>query len=79
MKLQIVSGLSGSGKTIALHTLEDMGYYCIDNLPVSLLDSVADHLMGEPEEIFCKTAVGIDARSQPNQISNLPNMVESIR
>lgn len=79
IKLQIVSGLSGSGKTIALHTLEDMGYYCIDNLPVSLLDSVADHLMGDPEEIFCKTAVGIDARSQPNQISHLPSMVENIR
>ncbi|MES9860824.1 MAG: RNase adapter RapZ [Candidatus Thiodiazotropha sp. LLP2] len=37
IQLQIVTGLSGSGKTIALHTLEDMGYYCIDNLPVSLL------------------------------------------
>ncbi|MBT2969093.1 MAG: RNase adapter RapZ [Candidatus Thiodiazotropha sp. (ex Ctena orbiculata)] len=79
MKLQIVSGLSGSGKTIALHTLEDMGYYCIDNLPISLLISVADHLIGEPEAIFSKTAVGIDARSQPSQISTLPDMVEDIR
>ncbi|MFC1366250.1 MAG: RNase adapter RapZ [gamma proteobacterium symbiont of Ctena orbiculata] len=79
MKLQIVSGLSGSGKTIALHTLEDMGYYCIDNLPISLLISVADHLIGEPEAIFSKTAVGIDARSQPSQISTLPNMVDDIR
>ncbi|MEW8296363.1 MAG: RNase adapter RapZ [Candidatus Thiodiazotropha sp.] len=79
IKLQIVSGLSGSGKTIALHTLEDMGYYCIDNLPISLLISVADHLIGEPEAIFSKTAVGIDARSQPSQISTLPNMVDDIR
>lgn len=79
IKLQIVTGLSGSGKTIALHTLEDMGYYCIDNLPVSLLISVADHLTGEPEAIFNKTAVGIDARSQPNRISDLPAMVENIR
>ncbi|MEW8585940.1 MAG: RNase adapter RapZ [Candidatus Thiodiazotropha sp.] len=79
IKLQIVSGLSGSGKTIALHTLEDMGYYCIDNLPISLLISVADHLIGEPEAIFSKTAVGIDARSQPSQISTLPDMVEDIR
>ncbi|MET0043341.1 MAG: RNase adapter RapZ, partial [Candidatus Thiodiazotropha sp. 6PLUC3] len=71
IKLQIVTGLSGSGKTIALHTLEDMGYYCIDNLPVSLLVSVSDYLNGEPEEIFNKTAVGIDARSQPSQISSL--------
>ncbi|MES9993458.1 MAG: RNase adapter RapZ [Candidatus Thiodiazotropha sp.] len=78
-KLQIVSGLSGSGKTIALHTLEDMGYYCIDNLPISLLLSVADHLIGEAEAIFSKTAVGIDARSQPSQISTLPTMVDDIR
>jgi UPF0042 nucleotide-binding protein len=79
IKLLIVTGLSGSGKTIALHTLEDMGYYCIDNLPVSLLVSVSDYLNGEPEAIFSKTAVGIDARSQPSQISNLPTMVSSIR
>jgi UPF0042 nucleotide-binding protein len=79
IQLQIVTGLSGSGKTIALHTLEDMGYYCIDNLPVSLLVSVSDYLNGEPEEIFNKTAVGIDARSQPSQIASLPKVVESIR
>ncbi|MEJ2610441.1 MAG: RNase adapter RapZ [Candidatus Thiodiazotropha sp.] len=79
IKLQIVTGMSGSGKTIALHTLEDMGYYCIDNLPVSLLVSIADYLNGEPEEIFNKTAVGIDARSQPSQISSLPQVVERIR
>lgn len=78
-KLQIVSGMSGSGKTIALHTLEDMGYYCIDNLPISLLISVADHLIGEPEAIFRKTAVGIDARSQPSQLATLPEMVKGIR
>jgi UPF0042 nucleotide-binding protein len=78
-KLQIVSGLSGSGKTIALHTLEDMGFYCIDNLPISLLVPVADHLIGEPEAIFRKTAVGIDVRSQPSQLSNLPAMVTGFR
>ncbi|PUB84196.1 MAG: RNase adapter RapZ [gamma proteobacterium symbiont of Ctena orbiculata] len=79
IKLQIVSGMSGSGKTIALHTLEDMGYYCIDNLPISLLISMADHLIGNPEAIFNKTAVSIDARSQSSQLSTLPEMVENIR
>ena len=44
MRLIIVSGLSGSGKTIALHVLEDLGYYCIDNLPAALLSSVVDEL-----------------------------------
>jgi UPF0042 nucleotide-binding protein len=41
MKLVILSGLSGSGKSVALHTLEDMGYYCIDNLPIFLLKDLA--------------------------------------
>ncbi|MEJ2406347.1 MAG: RNase adapter RapZ [Candidatus Thiodiazotropha sp.] len=79
IKLQIVTGLSGSGKSIALHTLEDMGYYCIDNLPVALMESVADYLSGNPETIFRKTAVGIDARSQPSLIPRLPDMVIQMR
>lgn len=79
IQLQIVTGMSGSGKTIALHTLEDMGFYCIDNLPVSLLEAVALHLTGEPEAIFCKTAVGVDARSQSSQIPQLPELVQNMR
>jgi len=79
LKLQIITGLSGSGKTIALHTLEDLGYYCIDNLPVCLLQAFAGHLTDKPEEIFSQTAVGIDARSQPTHIPKLPEMVRSMR
>ncbi len=79
IQLQIVTGMSGSGKTIALHTLEDMGYYCIDNLPLSLLEAVALHLTSAPEEIFCKTAVGVDARSQSSQIPKLPDLVQKMR
>jgi UPF0042 nucleotide-binding protein len=79
IKLQIITGMSGSGKSIALHTLEDMGYYCIDNLPVSILEAVALHLTDEPEAIFCKTAVGVDARSQPSQIPLLPEFVQNMR
>lgn len=79
IQLQIVTGMSGSGKTIALHTLEDMGYYCIDNLPVSILEAVALHLTDEPEAIFCKTAVGVDARSQSEQIPRLPEFVKNMR
>ena len=45
MKLLIVSGLSGSGKSIALETLEDCGYYCIDNLPLTLLEDFINHVM----------------------------------
>ena len=45
MKLVIVSGLSGSGKTVALHTLEDAGYFCVDNLPIGLLPEFIDSMV----------------------------------
>ena len=44
MRLIIVSGLSGSGKSVALHVLEDLGYYCVDNMPAALLNSVVDEV-----------------------------------
>ena len=44
MKLVIVSGLSGAGKSIAMHALEDLGYYCVDNLPLGLLPALASTL-----------------------------------
>ena len=48
MKLVIVTGLSGAGKSIALDTLEDLGFYCVDNLPIPLLPALAEE--------FCKNA-----------------------
>lgn len=75
IKFLIITGLSGSGKSIALHTLEDMGFYCIDNLPIFLLETFAYHLEKQPEEIFRKTAVGIDARSQPSSLKQLPGLI----
>ena len=44
MRLIIVSGLSGSGKSVALHVLEDLGYYCVDNMPAALLGAVVDEV-----------------------------------
>jgi UPF0042 nucleotide-binding protein len=79
IKLQIVTGLSGSGKSVALHTLEDTNYYCIDNLPIFLLEDFAKYLSGQPETIFSRTAVGIDARSLPDQLSRLPQLIEQLR
>jgi UPF0042 nucleotide-binding protein len=72
MKLIIVSGLSGSGKSIALETLEDCGYYCIDNLPVALLDAFVHQSMITNQRLFEKTALGMDARSQSETISQFP-------
>jgi RNase adapter protein RapZ len=79
MKLVIVSGLSGSGKSIALDTLEDCGYYCIDNLPVSLLRDFIDRVMRAEPEVYAKTAIGIDARNQPEQLALFPECLQFIR
>ena len=61
MNLTIVSGLSGSGKTVALQALEDIGYYCIDNLPANLLPHFASSLLSNPDNY---AAVGIDVRNR---------------
>ena len=60
MELILISGLSGSGKSVALHLLEDAGYYCVDNLPVVMLTVLVRMLK---EEGIGKVAVAIDARS----------------
>ena len=62
-QLIIVTGLSGSGKSIAIRQLEDSGYYCLDNLPADFLQSVVTHLA---QHGLKKLAVSIDARSQVN-------------
>lgn len=62
MKLVIVTGMSGAGKTQALKMLEDMGFYCVDNLPISLLERFADLLLGNMADIN-RVALGIDIRS----------------
>lgn len=79
MKLVIVSGLSGSGKSVALHTLEDLGYYCIDNLPVFLLKDLATGLLDMADTFFASTAVGIDARSKEDDLRRLPDLIEASR
>lgn len=79
IKLIIVSGLSGSGKSIALHTLEDLGYYCIDNLPMYLFQAMAKELKEKPESIYRKMAVSIDARNQTGDLNLLPDLVRDIR
>jgi UPF0042 nucleotide-binding protein len=79
MKLIIVSGLSGSGKTIALDTLEDCGYYCIDNLPVKLLEDFINHVMLVDQKTYAKTAIGIDARNQSESLANFTDNLNMIR
>jgi len=70
-----VSGLSGAGKSVVLHTLEDLNYYCIDNLPISLMDKLADEIDRLPENI----AIGIDARNIKAELTSLPDSIKAIR
>jgi UPF0042 nucleotide-binding protein len=65
LRLIIVSGLSGSGKTVALHVLEDLGYYCIDNLPAALLKAAVDEVRSHGKGSTRMLAVGVDARARP--------------
>lgn len=62
MKLVIVSGISGSGKSTAMDAFEDMGYYCIDNLPINLVTHFVELLQGSKVD-YGKVALGIDVRS----------------
>ena len=78
MRLVIISGRSGSGKTSALNILEDVGFTCIDNLPASLLSELVTQLKDEPGEIELMLAVGIDARDLVGDLSKIPSMLHDI-
>ena len=79
MRLIVVSGLSGSGKTIALQTLEDLGYYCVDNLPLQLLKPFAEAILARADGAFETIAVGIDARNFLDQLDDVPDMLNELR
>jgi UPF0042 nucleotide-binding protein len=74
MKLVLVSGLSGSGKSIALNVLEDAGHYCVDNLPATLLLEVVDFLAEAGHD---KAAISVDARSAA--LAALPEHLAALR
>ncbi|HMY28181.1 MAG TPA: RNase adapter RapZ [Agitococcus sp.] len=74
--LLIVSGRSGSGKSSALNILEDLGYYCIDNLPLSLLPSLIVHLKSTSS--IQKVGVGVDVRSLPDDFNNFHQVISDI-
>jgi len=78
MKLTIISGRSGSGKSTVLHVLEDRGYYCIDNLPASLLISLANRITAGTAEIP-NVAVSIDARNSSIDLQQVPTMVNELK
>ena len=79
MRLIIVSGRSGSGKSTALDVLEDNGYYCIDNLPAGLLPELAERALIHTELAQPLVAVSIDARNLPSHLSRFPELLEEVR
>jgi len=78
-RLIVISGLSGAGKTVALHTLEDSGFYCIDNLPIGLLNEFGHQLTDLKSIPAEEIAVGIDARNPEHMIANLPESIELLK
>jgi UPF0042 nucleotide-binding protein len=79
LRLIIVSGLSGSGKSVALHVLEDLGFYCIDNIPVALLRSFVDEILLRRDAAFENVGVGLDARNRPSDIDDIPSLIAKLR
>ncbi len=78
MQLVIISGRSGSGKSIALQALEDLGFYAIDNLPAMLLDALIDELQ-QADSKRASVAVSIDARNLPAALERFPTQLEAVR
>ncbi len=89
MKLTIISGLSGSGKSIVLQAMEDFGYYCIDNLPLGLLSEFAMQARiilrqggASSEEVnkaLSHVAVGIDARNIVGGLQHFPEIIADLK
>ena len=79
MQLVIVSGLSGSGKSVALDTLEDFGAHCVDNMPPTLLLEHAKLLMQPDSRYPRQAAIGMDARALPKDLAGFPSILEQLR
>ncbi|MER0043153.1 RNase adapter RapZ [Pseudomonas sp. MGal98] len=79
MRLIIVSGRSGSGKSTALDVLEDNGFYCIDNLPAGLLPELAERALPNTELLHPQVAVSIDARNLPSQLKRFSELLDEVR
>ncbi len=78
-RLIIVSGMSGAGKSVVLNTLEDLDFYCIDNLPVSLRVHLCKLIIKHIDRGRPRLAVGIDARNPADSLSSLPDSIARLR
>jgi RNase adapter protein RapZ len=78
MRLLVVSGLSGSGKSVALDMLEDLDFYCVDNIPAGLLPGFIAYTVRTSEAPYRQTAVGLDVRNRPEDLAEVPRLVASL-
>ncbi|MFT5483965.1 MAG: UPF0042 nucleotide-binding protein [Halieaceae bacterium] len=78
MRLIVISGRSGSGKSTALNLLEDEGYYCVDNLPAALLPALVEQVFDNESPTYQKLAVCIDARNAWKDLSRFPELISSL-
>lgn len=78
-RLIIVSGLSGSGKSVALRVLEDLGYYCIDNMPAALLKDLLSNVTQADENSEQRIAVGVDVRNRRQDLESLPQLITELK
>ena len=79
MQIIILSGLSGAGKSVALHMLEDLGYYCIDNIPAALLKPFISYTVRSNEKLYARTAIGLDARNSDADFSLVPTLIDELK
>ena len=78
VRLVVVSGLSGSGKTVALRTLEDLDFYCVDNLPTALMPAFVESVTASQPGRYPRLAVGVDARNRPEDLTRLPEILAGL-
>jgi UPF0042 nucleotide-binding protein len=79
MRLIILSGLSGSGKSVALHMLEDLGYYCADNIPAGHLHAFVRETLLSGDPAYRRMAVGVDARNRMEEIRSVPQTIRKLK
>lgn len=79
MRLIVVSGMAGAGKTVVLKMLEDLGYYCIDNLPMEMLRDASVATLDRQGMAFERLAIGIDTRARPEELAAFGARIDSLR
>lgn len=79
MRVIVLSGLSGSGKSVALNALEDLGFYCMDNIPAELLATVIGSFSSKPHRGYSDIAIGLDARNRAEDIQQIPELIGRLR